>query len=75
MTKVSDVETETLREIADSAGLSKLSDANLPDVENALTFAQLLTERMPNTLVPTDEPAHIYPAAYPALVHPHAQED
>ena len=75
MTNASDAETETLREIADSYGLSKLSDANLPDVENALTFAQSLTERMPNTLVPTDEPAHISPAAYPALVHRPAQED
>jgi len=59
-----DSETQTLREIADSYGLSKLPDANLPEVENALAFAQSLTERLPNTLVPSDEPAHVFPAGY-----------
>ncbi len=67
MTQATDAETETLREIADSYGLSKLPDANLPEVENALAFAQSLTERLPNTLVPTDEPAHVYQAGYHAM--------
>ena len=65
-----DSETETLREIADSCGLSKLPDANLVEVENALAFAQSLTERLPNTLIPSDEPAHVFPAAYYASARP-----
>ena len=65
-----DPETETLREIADTYGLSKLPDANLVEVENALAFAQSLTERLPNTLIPSAEPAHVFPAAYYASARP-----
>jgi hypothetical protein len=69
-----DPETETLREIADTYGLSKLPDANLVEVENALAFAQSLTERLPNTLIPSDEPAHVFPAGYFTSARPGARK-
>jgi hypothetical protein len=53
---------EELRRIAEAHGLNKLEDAHLAEVERALVYSQSMAAKMPDILLPADEPAHIFQA-------------
>lgn len=58
------LDRDALRKLADAHGLTKLDDAHLHEIERALTYSQSMTSKMPDILVPTDEPAHVYQAGF-----------
>jgi hypothetical protein len=55
---------DELRRTAEAHGLTKLEDAHLAEVERALLYSQSMAAKMPDILLPADEPAHVYQAGY-----------
>ncbi|MFT6583270.1 MAG: hypothetical protein ACJAU6_003723 [Alphaproteobacteria bacterium] len=53
---------QELRRIAEAHGLNNLEDAHLAEVERALVYSQSMAAKMPDILVPADEPAHVFQA-------------